>query len=185
MSRIVVMGAEGPLGRAVAARYADLGHDVMPLRITTAADIEAAVAALGNLPIDLLVCADDFHALPTPAEAVARHELQQGLMRLAFLPFRVAALLRPRLVAAGGKLVLLTRADAVMTAPDPSGRYLERPFRAAAHQLWRSLAAEWPKDGVACVLIAIDTPHAAELPAAIAGAKNGTLVDAAGQELGW
>jgi NAD(P)-dependent dehydrogenase (short-subunit alcohol dehydrogenase family) len=186
MSRIVVAGTEGPLGQAVAARYAELGHEVVPVAITDSGVFEGAIASLGDRPIDLLILADDFHPAAMPAERVTRDGLRQGLLRLAFLPFRLAALLKPQLIAAGGKVVLLTRSMAIMTAPDPSGHYLERPFRAAAHQLWRSLAAEWPKDGVSCLLIAVDDPGAAtELPVIITGARNGALVDGSGRELGW
>ncbi len=95
--------------------------------------------------------------------------------RLTFLPFRPAALLQPQPSAAKGRVVLLSRTDARMEVPDRTGRYLERPFRAAAHTLWRCLSVEWRDAGISVGLVAIDpnaAPPVAELARAIAGGED-------------
>ena len=57
-----------------------------------------------------------------------------------------------------------------MEAQDPAGRYLDRPFRALAHPLWRSLSVEWRPDGISCRPIALDRPdtHPVTIASAIA-----------------
>ena len=71
-----------------------------------------------------------------------------------------------------------------------TGRYRERPFRAAAHTLWRSLSVEWHDAGISIGLVAIaGTPDVAELAEAIAG-RDGEpflveLTDLKGNVLGW
>jgi NAD(P)-dependent dehydrogenase (short-subunit alcohol dehydrogenase family) len=108
-------------------------------------------------PVDLLIVADGHTAPRAHATNIVRGDFVASLGRLTFTPFRLANLVRPYLSPAA-RLVLLTRSDARMTVPDTNGAYLDRPFRAAAHALWRCMSVEWRKDGIVCALVAIDHP---------------------------
>ncbi len=185
MGRIVVIGSESALGQAVAARYAALGSDVENVPLGPTSDPDAIAASLMDRPIAVLIFVDDDAPPATPAALASREDLRSGLKRLAFIPFRLAALLKPALAGAGAKVVLLTRQTAVMTALDSSGRYLERPFRAAAHQLWRSLAAESSEGGISYLQVATDDLSVTDLPSIIDRPPNAMLVDGVGTVLGW
>jgi NAD(P)-dependent dehydrogenase (short-subunit alcohol dehydrogenase family) len=148
---------------------------------------------LDGTPIDLLIFTDDYAGDDADAPGAARTELATALQRLVYTPFRLAVLLHPGLVAGTGKLILLSRASAGMEQPNDAGRFLERPFRAAAHALWRCLSIEWRDSGVRCGLIALGNPLDSEeiqrLPKTIAGAglddSPVALGDSAGNRLGW
>jgi hypothetical protein len=71
---------------------------------------------------------------------------------------------------------------------DRAGRYLERPFRAAAHALWRCFSIEWQADGINCLLIAIRDPEVELVPRAIGEAVPqvpASLKDVVGATLPW
>lgn len=177
MPHALIIGTEGALGRALAAQYRALGYDVSAIAI--APDATEPPALQLQRPIDLMILADDVEETVTGAAGADRDRLRAGLRRLTYLPFTLAVTAKPALAAASGRLVLASRTSAAMTAPDPTGRYLQRPFRAAAHALWRCLAVEWQALGIACCVVAIDDPTA-DLPALIAAAPNGALpLDAA------
>ena len=91
MSAVLIVGAEGPLGQRLAARYRHLGHEVTGLAIEPAQDLEEVVRQLGDRPIDLLVFADSYHPPDTSPEALTREALHAGLDRLTF----AVALLEP------------------------------------------------------------------------------------------
>lgn len=185
----VVIAGDGSLAATLAGWYRDGGAEVAELSFGR--DLESQVAALGG-SVELLVIADGFAPAPGSVAALDRAKLGAAMQRLTFLPFRVAALLRPQLAAVKGRVVLLGRSDARMDIPDNAGRYLERPFRAAAHTLWRCLSVEWHDAGISAGLVALD-PHAvpavAELAEAIAGSDAAAfpveLTDIAGHPLGW
>jgi len=185
---VVVAGSESGLGAALVDLYETTGAHVSALRLD--GDAEAQAARLAGRPIDLLVFADDLQMPARRTGELRRDQFAPALSRLAFKPSRVANLLRPELAMAGGKLVLLSRRMAGMTVQDPAGTYLERPFRAAAHALWRSLSVEWQPD-IACVTIALDgliTPDGALL-ATIASATSppggAPLLDHRGNVIPW
>ncbi|HWJ71695.1 MAG TPA: hypothetical protein VNX29_00860 [Kaistia sp.] len=112
---------------------------------------------------------------------------------LAFKPFWLANRLKSALAASNGrgKLVLLTRSAAAMTAPDPAGSYLERPFRAAAHALWKSMSVEWQPLGIDCLVVtiddatAVDTALLATITETNVPPEGCVLQDEAGRPLGW
>jgi NAD(P)-dependent dehydrogenase (short-subunit alcohol dehydrogenase family) len=184
---VVIAGSDSPVGAALVAHYRALGSGVseMPLE----GDYAEAAAAVTD-PVDLLVIAD---GIVPPARRLAeleRHQLAATMQRLTYRPFHIATLLRPLLTEAHGTMVLLTRRAATMTTPDPDGRYLDRPFRAAAHQLWRSLSVEWKGDGISCRLIALDRPdtHPVSIASAIAaeGVEGPVVMTGLGGEvIGW
>ncbi|MFI5408024.1 hypothetical protein [Kaistia sp. UC242_56] len=185
---VVIAGSETATGAALADLYRNSGAQVS--RLPLDGDSEPATADLADRPIDILIFADDFRAPRRRAAELQRTEFEAGLQRLAFKPFHIANILRPALVAAHGKLVLLTRSDAGMTIPDRAGTYLERPFRAAAHALWRCLSVEWHPE-ITCLTIALDTPPGidAGLLATIATApsppEGSPLLDRVGKVLPW
>jgi NAD(P)-dependent dehydrogenase (short-subunit alcohol dehydrogenase family) len=190
---IVIAGVEGPLGRHLAALYVETGHDVVQLSMEPGADPSAMAARLDGLPISLLIFTDDYMGDDADATTAKRKDLTAALQRLVYVPFRLATLLYPSLMAGNGKLILLSRKSAGMEQPNDTGRFLERPFRAAAHALWRCLSIEWRDSGVRCGLIALGSPLDDEeiqrLPQAIANAGLGNaaveLTDVGGRRLGW
>jgi NAD(P)-dependent dehydrogenase (short-subunit alcohol dehydrogenase family) len=164
---VVVAGSDSPVGAALVAHYRALGSGVSELPIE--GDYAEAAAAVTD-PVDLLIIADGVMPPDRRLAELERHQLAATMQRLTFRPLHIATLLRPLLAEARGTMVLLTRREATMETPDPDGRYLDRPFRAAAHQLWRSLSVEWRPDGISCRLIALDRPdtHPVTIAAAIA-----------------
>jgi NAD(P)-dependent dehydrogenase (short-subunit alcohol dehydrogenase family) len=190
MKHVVIIGIESAIGAAVAGLYRSAGARVMGASLDR--DVEAKAAALGNDPIDILIFADAFTAPSCRATELKRGDFEAALSQLAFAPFRLANLLRPALAAnSGARLVLLTRSAAAMTHPDPNGAYLVRPFRAAAHALWKSMSVEWQTQGIDCLVIAID--DATEADAALLATIDATkvppegcvLMDRHGKTLGW
>lgn len=185
----VVVAGDGAVAAALAGWYRETGAEVVELSFER--DLEVQLRSVAG-PVDLLVVADGFEPEPGSVAALERARLGAAMQRLTFLPFRLAALLQPQLSAAKGRVVLLSRADARMDVPDDTGRYLERPFRAAAHTLWRCLSVEWRDAGISAGLVAIDpaaVPPLAELARAIAGRADEpfpvALTDPAGRVLGW
>jgi NAD(P)-dependent dehydrogenase (short-subunit alcohol dehydrogenase family) len=194
MQRVVIVGTEGQLGKSLSALYRDRGHSVVELAVTADSAPGSLAAAAGDAPIDVLVFADDLSPATGSVASLSRTELAAGFDRLAMLPFRTAALLRPTLSgASGSKVVLLSRLSATMEAPDPNGRYRDRPFRAAAHALWRCFSVEWRAHGLIAAAIAL--PESLEdgmlsgLPEVIGAMTNGEkpmdLLDIEGRPIGW
>jgi NAD(P)-dependent dehydrogenase (short-subunit alcohol dehydrogenase family) len=141
---------------------------------------------------DLLVIADDFDPEVHSISEVSRGDLAAAMHRLVYWPFHTAAAFKPRLAAAGGRVVLLSATTARMEHVDTAGLYLDRPFRTAAHALWRCLSVEWHADGITCGIVGLDhgRPRAIEeLAAAIAGGPDEAfpveLTDIGGRRLGW
>jgi NAD(P)-dependent dehydrogenase (short-subunit alcohol dehydrogenase family) len=192
--RIVVVGTEGQLGQRLAAYYSEKAGDVVQIALAGDRNLESIAAELGEKSLDLVIFADDYEPPDHDANAVERPGLWAGLERLAYVPVRLASLMRPALaVNGGGKLVLLSRTSAIMEHRDGRGRYLERPFRAAAHMIWRCLSIEWHKNDIQCIVVALDDPADAvvisRLPETIAAAqaeRQGTmLIDGFGKPLPW
>jgi NAD(P)-dependent dehydrogenase (short-subunit alcohol dehydrogenase family) len=184
---VVVAGSDSPVGAALVAHYRALGSGVSELPLE--GDYAEAAAAVTD-PVDLLVIADGIVPPDRRVAELERHQLAATMQRLTYLPFHIATLLRPLLAEATGSMVLLTRREATMESPDPTGRYLDRPFRAAAHQLWRSLSVEWKGDGISCQLLALDRPdtHPVTIASAIAAETTDGPVVMTGLEgdvVGW
>ena len=193
-ARVAVIGDDDEVARRLADLYARAGSRVRRVILGADDPPDGPAAAIGDGPVDLAILADGFSPPLRRASGVTRELLHASLRRLTFRPFRLAVRLRPLLAAAGGgRLVLLSRTSAAMEAPDPDGRYLDRPFRAAAHALWRCLSIEWRDEGIACILIVLDEPVTPEaidrLPATIAAAATGgpgvSPIDGSGLDRPW
>ncbi len=190
---IVIVGTEGQLGKRLAALYSDIGHEVVSLPLQSGADLDSLVTPSRGKPISLLVFCDDYSGDDDDAAAIQRTNMKAALERLAYMPFRLASLLEPALTEGNGKLVLLSRANAMMERPNDAGRFSERPFRAAAHALWRCLSIEWRDKGIRCGIVALADPRDRDetglLPKAIAaiGSQESpvTLRDVNGGNLPW
>ena len=185
----VVIAGDGDLARMLAGHYRQAGAAVFA--VTFGMELEAQAAAIAG-PVDLVVIADGYEPVRGAVTGLDRTVLGSAMHRLTYLPFRLAALLKPRVAQANGRLVLISRADARMEVPDSEGRYLERPFRASAHALWRCLSVEWQDAGIAVGLIGLDAqvlPDMPELADAIAGNRSSAQpVEFAGVDgriLGW
>jgi len=151
---VVIAGMDTALGREMARHYRGIGARVTELAVGTGEDPDAAAGAVSG-DIDLLVVADDTHPPDRSAGTVTRDELSASLLRLTFAPMRIAALLKPQLAGAEGTLVLLSRLSATMPQAGGARRYLERPFRAATHALWRCMSVEWREAGIACRIVVL------------------------------
>ncbi|MGV3490393.1 MAG: hypothetical protein ACO1OG_03640 [Devosia sp.] len=185
----VVVAGSGVVAVELLRWYRESGADVFGVDFGTL--IEPQAASITG-PIDLLVIADDFEPARGKVATLTRGAMGPAMRRLTYLPFALAALLKPQLAKAQGRVVLLSRTDARMEVPDAAGRYLERPFRAAAHTLWRCLSVEWRDAGISAGLVAIEpgsAPVVAELADAIVGDDEAPfpveLVDVQGKVLGW
>ncbi len=184
---VVIAGSDSPMGAALVAHYRALGSGVTELPLE--GDYAEAAATVSD-PVDLLVIANGVVPPARRLGDLQRQQLAASMQRLTFRPFHIATLLRPLLAEANGTMVLLTRREATMETPDPDGRYLDRPFRAAAHQLWRSLSVEWRPDGITCRLIALDRPYTHPVTIASAIAAEGAdgpvvMTGLEGDVVGW
>ncbi|WP_224573585.1 hypothetical protein [Mesorhizobium sp. BR1-1-16] len=188
---VVIVGIATPIGAALAGLYRNAGARVTGSNIDSELEVEAT--RLAKEPIDILIFADAFTAPGGSAAKLKRSAFEAGLSMLAFKPFWLANRHKSALAGSDGrgKLVLMTRSAATMTAPDPAGSYLERPFRAAAHALWKSMSVEWQPLGIDCLVVAIDDATAVDnaLLATISDTNvppaGCVLQDEAGRPLGW
>jgi len=184
---VAIAGSESPIGTAIAANLAARGVRVTPVDLTS---IEAdTLTRQPDGPVDLLIVADGHTARRTSVAGIVRSDFEASLARLTFAPFRLANLIRPHL-SPTARLVLLTRSDARMAVPDVNGAYLERPFRTAAHALWRCITVEWRKDGITSAIVAIDHPADADrlinlLPQLPTDGPGCQLHDIDGKVLDW
>ncbi len=184
----IIIAGSGALATELAAQFEQQGATVTVIPAGTGHPTPEPDAG----PLDLLVVADDFEP-PTPADgSVRRGDLAAAMHRLTYWPFRLAAALKPRLEAGQGRTVLLSTTTARMEHTDIDGQYLARPFRAAAHALWRCLSVEWQPAGITCAVIALDPgrePVPEKLALAIAGHPNEAfpveLTSPEGDPLGW
>jgi NAD(P)-dependent dehydrogenase (short-subunit alcohol dehydrogenase family) len=183
--RIVIVGAESVLGRRLRDTYAGDGHEVIAVGLT--GSLEETAAACGAEPIDRLIFADDMD-LDAPISSAGRPDMQAALYRLTYAPFRLATLLRPAVAAAKGCVVLYSRSASLMQRQPADGRCIDRPFRAAAHALWKCLEVEWRDDDIRLRIVAVHDPDAPASAATAtcrdAGAAS-VLVDESGTPLPW
>jgi NAD(P)-dependent dehydrogenase (short-subunit alcohol dehydrogenase family) len=159
---IVITGASRGIGQALAARYRAAGHrvtgtaraataDLMALDVTDPAAHQRLAAALGDQPVDLLVCnaglyADKGHSpdtgYPAPlwAETFATNVTGVFLSVQALLP-HLSRATAPRIAIISSQMGSDTRA--------PGGSYIYRASKAAALNLGRNLAADLAPRGIA------------------------------------
>jgi NAD(P)-dependent dehydrogenase (short-subunit alcohol dehydrogenase family) len=183
--RIVIVGVASALGRRLRETYAGDGHEIIAVELT--GSLEEAAVACGAEPIDRLIFADD-RDLDAPISTAGRPDMQDALYRLTFAPFRLATLLRPAVAAAKGCVVLYSRTASLMERQPDNGRFIDRPFRAAAHALWKCLEVEWRDDDIRLRIVAVRDPDAPE-PGATAACRDAgaasLLVDQSGKPLPW
>jgi NAD(P)-dependent dehydrogenase (short-subunit alcohol dehydrogenase family) len=186
---LIVIAGSGGLAARLAAHYRGHGATVVEVAFDGPEPEQAASAIAG--PIGLLVVADAFDSAPDTVTELTRAQLAAASHRLTYLPFRIAAILKPQLAAAGGRAVLITDPAARMIATGSASPYLDRPFRAGAHALWRCLSVEWRADGISCGLVGLEPGWAesAEVVAVIATEDAGhfpvEMTDTEGRVLGW
>jgi NAD(P)-dependent dehydrogenase (short-subunit alcohol dehydrogenase family) len=154
--RIVLVGADGDFSLRLSQLY---GGDMVDLTMVDLSkqSLEDAAAACAIHPIDVLIFADDLTANQDFAN-YGDAELRELLYRLTYAPFKLATLLRPAVAAAEGHIVLYSRTSALMDRVQDGGRPADRPFRAAAHALWKCLQVEWRDDNIQLLIVAVDDP---------------------------
>jgi NAD(P)-dependent dehydrogenase (short-subunit alcohol dehydrogenase family) len=177
--RVVIAGAASPVGVAMARAYEARGASVESLDLD--ANLNTEAERLGADKIDVLVFADDLSARSGPISSVKRSAFAPAVRQLVFAPFRAANLLRGAVAGHAGKVVLLSRRTVPMTVADDEGHYLERPFRAAQHALWKCLSVEWKSLGIDCFVIALSS--SADVDAGLVSTIDGVVVPADGCEL--
>jgi NAD(P)-dependent dehydrogenase (short-subunit alcohol dehydrogenase family) len=184
--RIVIVGGGSALGQRLCEIHANNVDDVIAVDLAEGS-LEDIAAACGAAPIDLLVFADDAD-LPDAIGTATRQAMQEALYRLTFAPFRLATLLRPAVAAAGGSVVLYSRTSAMMKREAAEGHFADRPFRAAAHALWKCLEVEWREDDIRLQIIVLRDPGS---PSRLVEERNGVrrssplLIDEDGRERSW
>lgn len=188
LPRSVVVAGSGALADGLAEYYSRHGSAVTAIPFVPATGLPSGSE---GQPLDLLVIADDFTPPRVSADAVTRADMADAMHRLVYWPFHTAAAFKSRLAAGNGRAVLLSSTSARMEHIDDEGLYLDRPFRTAAHALWRCLSVEWQPDAITCTIIGLDPAEqltTEALSAAIAqssGAFPVELTDTTGQRLGW
>lgn len=183
--RIVIVGADSALGRDLCQKYANDTNEVIAIE-STGGRLEDVAAACGDAPVDLLIFADALD-MDAAISTAGRAEMRDLLYRLTYAPFKLAALLRPAVAAAKGSVLLCSRETALMQREAVAGCFIDRPFRAAAHALWKCLEVEWRGDDIRMMIVALrdSSDGASVMIEAGRDAGAGLLVDAGGAPLGW
>jgi NAD(P)-dependent dehydrogenase (short-subunit alcohol dehydrogenase family) len=184
--RIVIIGAESAIGQGLCEACAGGADEVVAIEMAEERPEEIA-AACGEGAIDLLIFADDMDVDGLLSSA-GRGEMGDLLHRLVYAPFRLASLLRPGVTAAGGCVVLCSRTTSLMERVPVGGHFVDRPFRAAAHALWKCLAVEWRDDDIRLLIVALSDPRDIGTIMSLAGrdaGPRGLLVDGSGAPLSW
>ncbi len=158
--RILITGANRGIGAGLLAAYRARGDEVLgtsrsgqngliPLDVKNEATFAPVQDALGDAPLDLLICnagiyADKGHALETGYGPEIWTD--SFATNVAGVFFSVRAVLS-NLVAATGKIAIISSQMASHTRA-PGGSYAYRASKAAALNLGRNLAADLASDGV-------------------------------------
>jgi NAD(P)-dependent dehydrogenase (short-subunit alcohol dehydrogenase family) len=159
---IVITGASRGIGAALRAHYLAQGHqvtgtsraggdDLLALDVTDPAAHARLAAAIGDRPVDLLICnagiyADKGQSLdtgyPAPlwAETFATNVTGVFLSVQAMLP-HLAQASQPKIAIISSQMASDTRA--------PGGSYIYRASKAAALNLGRNLSADLAPRGIA------------------------------------
>lgn len=158
--RIVISGATRGIGAGLAARYRTEGHHVIgtgrssdadvTMDVTQPGDFAKLAAALGEDPVDLLVCnagvymdKDQDMDSGYPADMWAN-----GFAANVTGVFQTVQTLLPNLRAAKGKIAIIASQMGSDTRA-PGGSYIYRASKAAALNLGRNLAADLQPEGIA------------------------------------
>ncbi|MEM9967714.1 MAG: SDR family oxidoreductase [Pseudomonadota bacterium] len=159
--RVLITGATRGIGAGLAQHYRDQGDSVMGtgriggdgprLDVTDPESHSALAAAVGDVPIDLLVCnagvyLDKGHAMESGysaslwAETLAVNVTGVFLTVQALLP-NIRRSTAPKIAVISSKMGSHTLA--------PGGSYIYRASKAAVLNVGRNLAAELKPDGIA------------------------------------
>ena len=169
-STVLVAGASRGLGREFVNQYSadgwqviagvrtpgaerfDDGVRVLKLDVTRKADVDAAVAALGDAPLDLLVIvagqtgtrSQDF-AAPDDAEFDA-------VMRTNVLgPMRLIEALAPRIAASRGTIAVLSSAMGSIGGSQHAGDLIYRTSKAAVNMVVHNAQLQYSPQGLRIV----------------------------------
>jgi NAD(P)-dependent dehydrogenase (short-subunit alcohol dehydrogenase family) len=159
--RVVITGASRGIGAEMAAQYRAAGHDVIATARDDSADLRldvakpeqfgALAAALGDTPLDLLVCnAGVYIDKGQPLETGFAPEMWERTFAVnvtgVFLSIQtsLAALRR----AQAGKIAIISSQMASQERA-PGGSYIYRASKAAALNLGRNLATDLRGEGIA------------------------------------
>jgi NAD(P)-dependent dehydrogenase (short-subunit alcohol dehydrogenase family) len=159
---IVITGASRGIGAALRAQYLAQGHrvtgtsrsggdDLHPLDVTDPAAHAQLAAALGDTPVDLLICnagiytdkgqsLDTGYAAPLWADTFATNVTGVFLSVQALLP-QLSRAATPKIAIISSQMASDTRA--------PGGSYIYRASKAAALNLGRNLSADLAPRGIA------------------------------------
>lgn len=156
---VVITGTSRGIGRALADRYRQNGHDVTGTARDASAQIRLDVAnpdhqavmadTLRDRPVDLLICnagvyLDKGHSINDyPAELWAR-----SFATNVTGVFLTVQTLLPNLRAAQGKIAIIS-SQMASHAHAPGGSYIYRASKAAALNLGRNLATDLKGEGIA------------------------------------
>jgi NAD(P)-dependent dehydrogenase (short-subunit alcohol dehydrogenase family) len=161
---VVITGASRGIGLALADRYAARGDSVLgtsrkgdAARRLLALDVARAEmfgglkSALGDAPVDLLVCnagvyADKGQTLDTGYPAALWAEALAINVTGVFLTIQT---LLPNLRAAPGAKIAIISSQMGSSTRAPGGSYIYRASKAAALNLGRNLAADLRPEGIA------------------------------------
>ena len=159
---IVITGASRGIGQALAAQYRAQGHTVtgtsraggdglLALDVTEPASHASLAAALGDSPVDLLICnagiyADKGQSLDTgyPAALWA-----SGFATNVTGVFLAVQALLPHLARAASPKIAIISSQMGSDTRAPGGSYIYRASKAAALNLGRNLAADLRPRGIA------------------------------------
>jgi len=160
--RIVITGASRGIGAALAARYHSRGDEVIgtsrrggdglvPLNFDTEPDFSALLAAVGDDPVDLLICNAGIYPDKgqSMADGFASDLWRQGLFVNVAGPFLTIQALMPALERSDTAKIAVISSAMGSQERAPGGSYIYRASKAAAVNLTRNLACDLSPKGIA------------------------------------
>lgn len=158
---VLITGANRGIGRALLTRYesrgetafgtARIGTPYLPLDVTKPGDFHALKSAVGNQPIDLLICnagvyLDKGQELNTGFEAA---DWATTFAANVTGVFQTIQSLLPNLRAAPAANIAIISSQMASQTLAPGGSYIYRASKAAALNLGRNLATDLRGEGIA------------------------------------
>ena len=158
--KIVITGATRGIGAGLAAQYRSKGHDVIGTGRAAGADVQLDVArpdaflalsaALGDAPVDLLICnagvyLDKGQSLETGYDAGMWAQSLAVNVTGVFLTIQT---LLPNLRRAAGAKIAIISSQMASHTRAPGGSYIYRASKAAVLNLGRNLSADLTSDAI-------------------------------------